>query len=295
MLSSSSIVPPDRLVLVAAERRAAVIDVIRGARRRLSLSLFRCNDKEIFRELHAAVARGVDVEVLVTSRAKGGKKKLQKLWKRLENTGAVVHAYTDPVVKYHAKYAVADDGPALVASLNFTKKCFARTCDAIVITHDPEVVHALRHLMASDRDGSAAPDSPTGRLILGPEGARRQFTEVIKSARTSILLIDAKLSDPDLLALLDEQRAAGIAVHVHGDSRVGELKSHGKIMLIDGTRAFIGSLALTALSLDFRREVAIEVTHPAAVSDIQSLFRSIGVTTAEPGTVPAVAAGGASC
>ena len=66
----------------------------------------------------------MDVEVLVTSRAKGGKKKLRKLWNRLEETGAARHAYTDPVVKYHAKYLVVDEGPAVIASLNFTRKCF---------------------------------------------------------------------------------------------------------------------------------------------------------------------------
>ncbi len=286
--------PPDRVVLNAVDRRAAVIDVIRHARSRLSLSLFRCNDKEIFRELRAAVSRGVDVEVVVTSRAKGGKKALRKLWQRLEDTGATVHAYNDPVVKYHAKYVVADDGPALVASLNFTRKCFARTSDAIVITWDPDVIGGLRQLMATDRDGIAAPDSLPARLILGPERARRQFTDLFQQAKSSILLIDPKLSDPGILGLLDERRAAGVTVHVHDAERVGDLKSHGKIMLIDGQRVVIGSLALTALSLDFRREVAIETTDPAIVSDIQSLFRTLGVTAALTGVVPA-AAGGASC
>ncbi len=271
-----------------------MIDVIRHARFRLSLSLFRCNDKEIFRELRAAVGRGVDVEVVVTSRAKGGKKPLRKLWQRLEDTGATVHAYDDPVVKYHAKYVVADEGPALVASLNFTKKCFARTSDAIVITWDPDVIGGLRQLLATDRDGIAAPDSLPSRLILGPERARRQFTDLIQQATSSILLIDPKLSDPGILGLLDERRAAGVTVHVHGAERVGDLKSHGKIMLIDGCRVVIGSLALTALSLDFRREVAIETTDPVVVSDIQSLFRTLGVTAGLPGAVPA-AAGGASC
>ncbi len=66
-------------------------------------------------------------------------------------------------------------------------------------------------------------------------------------------------------------------------------------MLVDGERAVVGSLALTAMSLDFRREVAIEVTEPAAVCAIQALFHSIGVTAAAPGDVPAAAAGGASC
>ncbi|MBS1817012.1 MAG: hypothetical protein JSU08_03700 [Acidobacteria bacterium] len=285
--------PPDRVVLDPAQRRAAVIDLIRGARRRLSLSLFRCNEKHIFRELTAAVDRGVDVEVLVTSRARGGKKKLHKLWDRLEQTGATVHAYNDPVVKYHAKYAVADDGPALVASLNLTKKCFAKTCDAVVITYDPAVVSGLRQLTAADRGGAPPPASLPERLILGPENARRQFTTLIRSARTSILMIDPKLSDPDLMALLEERRSEGIAVHVRNEPEVGGLKSHGKIMLIDGRTAVVGSIALTALSIDFRREVAIVITEPSAVADIQSLFASLGLTAA-PGAVPA-AAGGTSC
>src|SRR5438270_10674955 len=105
--SSSQQRPADRIVLEPAERRALVLDVIRRAQSRLSLSLFRCNDKEIFKELAVAVDRGVDVEVLVTSRAKGGKKKLRRLWDRLESTGATVYAYDDPVVKYHAKYLIA--------------------------------------------------------------------------------------------------------------------------------------------------------------------------------------------
>src|SRR5207249_3944719 len=115
--------PPDRLVAAVDERRAALLDVIRSAHRRITLSLIRCNDDAVFEELANAVGRGVSVEVLVTSRAKGGKKKMAKLWSRLEQTGAALHSYTDPVVKYHAKYLVADEGPAIVASLNFTKKC----------------------------------------------------------------------------------------------------------------------------------------------------------------------------
>ena len=78
----------------------------------------------MFDELKQARERGVSVDVLVTSRSSGSKRRLQKLWRALEATGAAIHAHADPVVKYHAKYLVADDGPALVASLNFTRKCF---------------------------------------------------------------------------------------------------------------------------------------------------------------------------
>ena len=66
--------PADRLIVSIEQRRGAVLDVIRQARQRITLSLFRCTDEEVFAELAAAVRRGVAVEALVTSRAKGGKK-----------------------------------------------------------------------------------------------------------------------------------------------------------------------------------------------------------------------------
>jgi phosphatidylserine/phosphatidylglycerophosphate/cardiolipin synthase-like enzyme len=273
----------DRLVTAVEDRRPALLDVIRQAQRRITLSLFRCNDDELFDELAAAAARGVVVEVLVTSRAKGGRKKMEKLRRALEKTGATLQAYTDPVVKYHAKYLVADEGPAVVASLNFTRKCFGKTCDALVITHDPAVVSGLRRLWATDRVCGEMPADLTDRLIVGPERARRQFTALIEQARSSIRLIDAKLSDPDLVSLLNAKRAAGLTVEVFSSKRIGALKSHGKIMLVDDRTVVVGSLALAALSLDFRREVAIVVTEPTAVGEAIALFRAASEAAAESG------------
>ena len=273
--------PPDRLVVSVVERRPALLGVIRQARSRITLSLFRCNDDAVFEELTAATARGVSVEVLVTSRARGGQKKMAKLWRALEQTGASLHSYTDPVVKYHAKYLVADEGPAIVASLNFTKKCFKRTCDAMVITHDPAVVSDLRRLWTADCGRLPMPEDLTDRLIVGPERARRQFTSLIEEARTSIRLIDAKLSDPDLVSLLNAKRAAGMTVEIFSAKRLGGLKSHGKIMLIDDRTVVVGSLALAALSLDFRREVAIVVTDASAVAEAVELFGTVRETATE--------------
>jgi len=282
-MSERSTIPLDRLITALEQRRTAIVDVIRHARRRITLSLFRCNDRVIFEELAAATDRGVLVEVLVTSRVKGGRKKIEKLWNALEKTGAVVKAYTDPVVKYHPKYLVADDGPAIVATLNLTKKCFRKTCDALVVTHDPAVVAGLRALWDADRAGQAMPPEITERLIVGPERARRQFTALIEQARRSIRLIDAKLSDPDLVSMINARRGGGIDVEVFSGKRAAGLKSHGKILLIDDRTVVVGSLALAALSLDFRREVAIVVQEPTAVETAIDLFNSVRDRAASDG------------
>src|SRR5438552_2833139 len=156
-------VPVDRLVVALEERRAALIDVIRRARREITLSLFRCNDEEIFAELAAATARGVDVDVLVTSRSKGGPRRRQKLWDGLERKGA-----------------------------------------------------------------------------------------------------------------------AGVNVEIYSANRVAGLKSHGKIMVIDDRLLVVGSMALSAMSLDFRREVSIVVEEPSAIAEARRLFASADAPAPEP-------------
>jgi phosphatidylserine/phosphatidylglycerophosphate/cardiolipin synthase-like enzyme len=265
---------PDRVVASPAECRNAILEAIRGATREISLSLFRCNDPEVFQELRRARARGVAVNALVTARADGGSKKLEKLRLSLLDVGASVAVYADPVVKYHAKYLLVDDGPAIVASLNFTKKCFSRTLDALVVTYDPDVVAGLREVTAADREMRPLAPLPA-RLIVGPEGARAQLTALLRGAVSSIRLLDAKLSDPAFIALLAERRAAGVRVEILDRKKYGDLKSHGKVCLIDDRLAVVGGLALAALSLDFRREVAIVVEDRDAIASVRTFLDSV--------------------
>ena len=279
-MSGAGEVPADRVVIAPGDRRDVVIQAIRGARRRLALSLYRCNDPAIFDELTHACQRGVQVDVLVTSRSSGGKKRLQKLWRKLEATGVSLHPHSDPVVKYHAKYLVADDGPALVASLNFTRKCFAKTIDAIVVTHDADVVTGLRDLLTADCDNVPMGEQLSPRLVVGPEQARRQFTQIIEQATSSIRMIDRKASDPALMTRLQERRAAGLAVQLYDAKRLCGLRSHGKVMLVDDRLAVVGGLSLNAMSLDFRREVALTVTEPSAVAEVANLFAMVAANEA---------------
>jgi phosphatidylserine/phosphatidylglycerophosphate/cardiolipin synthase-like enzyme len=197
--------------------------------------------------------------------------------------GAKLHRYADPVVKYHAKYIVADDGPALVASLNFTRKCFTDTVDFLLVSHDPTVVAGLRRLFEADsrRPEPTRPVRFGRRLIAGPEHARREFTRLVERARRSIAIVDPKLTDPAILDLLKAKRAAGVAVRVLGRDSMGGLVPHGKLVLVDGAVGVIGSMSLSALSLDFRREVAVIVRDRECVGEMVRVFDRLA---APPGT-----------
>jgi cardiolipin synthase A/B len=269
--------PAERLVVDPGERRGAVLDLIRAAQRDLVLSVFRCDDFKILDALSDAVQRKVRVRALITPTAKNWDKRLQDLGVFLDSMGAEVHRYAG-ARKYHAKYFVADDSVALIASLNLTRKCFDRTCDFLVVTNEEAVVSGLRALFEMDcRDpDSALPENLPATLVVGPDRARAQFREMLSAARHTIRMIDHRLTDPEFVELLRERQAAGVSVQVLGLGAVAGMTSHGKLMLVDGSAAAIGSISLSPPALNVRREVAAVIRDPANVAALVKFFETHG-------------------
>lgn len=272
----------ERLVCDPGERRGAILDVISGARRELVLSVFRCDDFKILDGLADAVQRGVRVRALLTPTAKNWDKRLQQLGVFLDSMGADVHRYSGARTKYHAKYIVADEGPALIASLNFTHKCFEKTCDFLVVTWEAGVIEGLRALFAMDCEtpDSGIPPGIPETLVVGPEMARARFRQILGSARSRIRIIDHRVSDPEFVGLLRDRQAAGVSIQVLGAGDVMGLRSHGKLMLVDDTTALFGSISLSPPALNARREVAAVIRDPANVASLHQFFEAHGTAGA---------------
>ena len=283
----------ERIILAPEERRPAVVNLIESARERLRLSLFRCDDQAVLDALAAAVRRGVRVRALLTSRARDSKQHLKGLHRSLKTLGVRVRRYADRVVRYHAKYIIVDDGPALITSLNFTRRCFEATCDFLVVSGDSDVVTGLGRLFVADWRGIRyePSDVPGHRLIVAPEQARRRFADLFEQATHSIRIIDPKISDPAMLMRLKARAAAGVNVTVRSERTLGPLVSHGKLLIIDDSVAVVGSLSLSTLSLEFRRELAVVIRDQRSLSALDQFWTSLpggltggasGVLSGEP-------------
>lgn len=266
---------PERLVLEPAERRDAVCGMIRSAERELALSVFRCDDFAVLDELAAAARRNVRIRALLTHQAKNWGRRLDDLGAVLQSMGAEVRRYNGAHTKYHAKYLIADSSRALVGSLNFTRKCFEKTCDFLLITVHSDTVRSLSHLFEADLDGAVKFEKPSDigeTLILGPELARSRLLEILRAARKSIRLIDHRVTDPAIVSTLRARQAEGVTVQILGRGQIPGLLSHGKMLLVDGVFASIGSLSLSGPSLDFRRELAVVVQDSANIARLDRFF-----------------------
>lgn len=268
--------PADHIVIWPDERLDAVIKVIRAAEHRLLLSIFKCNEPRILEELGLARERGVEIEAILTARASGRRRKLRRLRKKLDRLGVVVHEPRDPEAKYHAKYVVADSRVAIIASLNFTRKCFRRSCDFLLSTTDGDLVDGMQRIFEYDARRPNALDSLgdlSSRLIVAPDGSRSRIRELLMSARERIAIIDPKLTDIEMIGLLRQKLVGGVQVEVLGHDNVGRFASHGKLLIVDDRIAMIGSLSLSRPGLDERRELAALVTDQEPLAELTQFFR----------------------
>jgi phosphatidylserine/phosphatidylglycerophosphate/cardiolipin synthase-like enzyme len=277
LVSAAFANPQERLCFEPSGRRDTIVRVIRSARERLILSMFRCTDYRVLRELAAAVDRGVTVDALLTPRARGWRRKLEGLSALLESMGVRVRRYSRPGIKYHAKYIVADHSVALIASLNLTRKCFRDTCDFVFTTRDPGVVNGLHSLFEADSNpsGTSFSECISSRLVIGPERARAGVGTALLEARRSIRIIDHRISDPWIIELLQSRRAAGVTVETLEHRALAGVLSHGKLILIDESAAIVGSMALSTPSLDLRRELSVVIRDAACIKKLIGLFREL--------------------
>jgi len=276
----------EQLILTPNLRRQTVLNVLSSARESVVLSLFRCDDSRVLDEIVATARRGVQVKVLITPRARGWNKRLVTLVTLLKHTGVAVKQYDGPWSKYHAKYIVADNAVALVGSMNLTRKCLEDTCDFVLMSHNPSLVHGLIQLFESDWSHPyvPAPEFAAG-LIVGPEHLRDCMLGLLRQAKGRIRLIDHRVSHPEVLLLLAQRMREGVNVRILGRGEVGDLVSHGKLVLIDEETAVIGSASLSRPGLEVRREVSILLKQPELVGQLGRFFEELivnSVTTPVP-------------
>ena len=89
-----------------------------------------------------------------------------------------------------------------------------------------------------------------------------------------------------MLLMLRERAAQGIRVDIRGRSALGSLVAHGKLLMIDDAAAAIGSISLSTLALEFRRELAVVIRDRCSLDALNGFWNSLPA-----GNAPGAAAG----
>lgn len=257
-----------------------LLSAIKGAKETIDLAIFRFDHRDLDKALRAAVSRGVKVNALVASVNHGGEKSLRKLEMRFLDAGITVARSASQLIRYHDKVIVIDRRTLYVLSFNFTHLDIDRSRGFGIVTHNAGwVAEAVKLLQA---DSKRVPYSGgLDTFVVSPVNARKVLANFLKRAHKQLLIYDPKISDKEMLRILQDRAKAGVEIRVIGQSKadlqvkaLSKIRLHTRTIIRDGRQAFIGSQSLRAAELDLRREVGLVIRDAKIVRKLVETFES---------------------
>lgn len=271
-----------KLIIEPADGVGPLLTVIRSAKKSVEIAVFRFDRKDIETALKAAAERGVRVTALIAFANRGGERGLRKLELRCLDAGIVVARTSDDLVRYHGKYIVIDRRVLCLLSFNFTHLDVDHSRGfGIVTTHAPWVREAARLFRADCTRTKYAPRTET--FVVSPANSRKALDTFLKRATKQLLIYDPRISDKEMLRVLQERAKAGVEIKIIGSvagrsqfdvKKLAGARLHTRTIIRDVRQAFVGSQSLRTAELDLRRELGLIVRDAKAVKKLIETFES---------------------
>lgn len=255
-----------KLLVQPGDGVSPIVQAINNAKSRVEIAIFRFDRREIEKALANAVARGVFVHALISYTNRGGEKNLRKLEMRLLAAGVTVARTNDDLARYHGKYLIIDRKDLYVLAFNFTYLDIDHSRSFGLIVNNPKIVQEAVKLFEADtlRQPYTA---GVPEFVVSPVNSRKQLSAFLKGAKKELLIYDPEISDPAMLAILEERAKAGVQIRVIGHvsqkgapfqvKKLAGMRLHTRGIVRDGKQAFLGSQSLREIELGARREVGL--------------------------------------
>ena len=269
-----------KLIVEPDDGVSPLLSALKNAKESIEVAIFRFDHRDLDKALKAAVARGVKVTALVASVNHGGEKSLRKLEMRFLEAGITVARSASGLSRYHDKVIVIDGRTLYVLSFNFTHLDIDRSRGFGIVTHNSKWVAEAVKLLAADSKRvqySCGLDT----FVVSPVNARKTLGSFLKRAHKQLLIYDPKISDKEMIRILEDRAKAGVEIRVIGEAKanlqvkkLSKLRLHTRTIIRDGRQAFIGSQSLRAAELDSRREVGLVIRDAKIVKKLLDTFES---------------------
>jgi phosphatidylserine/phosphatidylglycerophosphate/cardiolipin synthase-like enzyme len=271
-----------KLIIEPADGVAPILAAIKSAKKSVEIAIFRFDRKDIELALKTAAAKGVRVTALIAFANRGGAKSLRKLELRFLEAGIIVARTADDLVRYHGKYILIDRRVLYVLSFNFTRLDIDHSRGFGVVTRRPAHIQEATRLFKADCTRVRyAPKAET--FVVSPANSRAVLGTFLKRAKTQLLIYDPKISDKEMVRILQERAKAGVEIKVLGQvpgktsieaRKLGGVRLHTRTIIRDRSQAFVGSQSLRSIELDSRREVGLVVQDATSVKQLIQTFEA---------------------
>lgn len=289
---------------------------IKKAQKSILMEMFRLTDLEIVDAMVEAKQRGVDVKVILDGSTYGSPSTVAATEKM--DSGGVNWFKSSPGFSIsHSKAMIIDDVEMIISSMNLSKQAENKRDWGVVLT-DQEMISDVKNLFLTDIENSKTglsntPELKSSQLIVSPVNSTDRLMTLIKGAKKSIDITTENFTSRELMTELDLAIKRGVKVRLltpqipdgpppelnqKGSNFIisagGEAKQmpsptseehpyiHGKDMIIDGQKVYLGSINLSFNSLTKARELGVVLDDPTVVHHLMTDFEEDWKTSVLP-------------
>jgi cardiolipin synthase A/B len=272
---------------------APLLTAINTAQSEILIAMYLLSDKQIITALTNAQAQGVDVKVMLEEHPFGAGNLNQKTKKMLDDAG-IENKWSNPAFALtHSKMLVIDGSEAIILNQNLTKSAFEKNREYNIFDTNPQDVLEARTLFIHDWERTTFTPSKTTNLIISPNTSRAALTTLIENASETIVITAETVDDSKMITLLSkkakttrirlltptlDQLPSNKKALAQLSSEGVEIKTiatpymHAKMILVDGEKAYIGSINFSSYSLDENREIGIIITEAESLQKLSESF-----------------------
>jgi cardiolipin synthase A/B len=272
-----------RLMVQPGAGVAPLLSAIRSAKKSIELMIFRFDEREIELALEKAVSRGVFVHALIAYTNSGDERNLRNLETRLLSAGVTVGRTANNLARYHTKLMIVDRRVIYLMTFNYTHLDIDRSRSFGLVIGNKQIVREAVKLFKADAARKSYKPG-VDNFVVSPINARKRLFSFIKGARKQLLIYDGKLTDPQIVRLLQARADAGVEVRVIGHFskqvsgiqavKLASTRLHAQAIIRDGRQVFLGSQSLRRVELDARREAGLITRDPKVVKSLIDTFEA---------------------
>lgn len=279
-----------RIIVEPSDKGAALLGAINGAKKSVHMTMYMLQADSFTQALVARKKAGVDVAVLLNQAFPQGGNVNQPAFDTLKAAGVAVvwapaaYAYT------HAKTVLIDGTDAWVMTMNLTDTSMTKNREYLAVDSEPADLAQAERIFQADFNNKAA--DTQGALVVSPTNAEARLLALANGAQTSVDVEAEVLSEFDFVNALAALADRGVKVRVvvsadnassGGATAVTTLKQHkvavvalsspyqhAKAIVVDGARAYVGSVNFTNTSLSKNRELGVLTDTAAEVAKVAS-------------------------
>ncbi len=282
-----------------------VVNAIKGAQKSVALEMYLLTETNVIHALEDAANRGVTVQVMLEAHPVGsGSITPQETMATLNAAGVKAQPTNPAFALTHAKLLLIDGQTAYISSGNFTKTALggssaAADRDYLIVDTNAADVATCNAIFAADWNRTT-PQVDDPNLVVSPVNARPKLVALINGAKQSLHIEEEEMQDPGIIAALSAAAGRGVNVQVvvpkpssasnndaqgeqqlrgsgvrvvQVDDRSNQnLYIHAKIIIADGTLAYVGSVNVSTQSMNKNREVGVLVANAAVIRQLDASF-----------------------